>query len=215
MTDEDLRELIELGHETQGVEFKRSGPFADKDFRANVFKAMIAMANRRDGGRVILGVAEDDAKKLIVQGVPGEDERSWDFDSVALSLSTYADPNIVFTREVRIVDSRRLVVLTVDEFADVPVLCRREHIIPADHRDGRPEAVTVLRPGGCYVRSRRKPESTEIATLDDMRALIHLATEKGVQGFARLAKQAGMQLGSVAPAPEAASLYDRELKDLR
>ena len=38
----------------------------------------------------------------------------------------------------------------------------------------------VLRSGACYVRSSRKPETSEIPTQTEMRELLQLATDKAV-----------------------------------
>lgn len=58
-------------------------------------------------------------------------------------------------------------VLDIEEFPDIPVLCKRDYD-------------NVLRSGACYVRSRRKPETSEIPTQTDMRELLDLASSKAV-----------------------------------
>ena len=70
-------------------------------------------------------------------------------------------------------------VIQVEEFADVPVLCKRDY----------PD---VLRAGACYVRPRRKPETTDIPTYADMRDLLDLAIEKGVRRLLAQAQRAGL-----------------------
>lgn len=65
MTPEEFAQLLTLGHEMYGGEFK--GPFdrTDKAAFAKILKAVLAMPNRRDGGKVIVGVDEvDDGSRI-------------------------------------------------------------------------------------------------------------------------------------------------------
>lgn len=54
--DDQFVELLALGHEQQGVEFKGPGPRTDKYLQGKVLRAILGMANRRDGGHIIIGV---------------------------------------------------------------------------------------------------------------------------------------------------------------
>lgn len=57
MTNRELIELIASG-ERPGVEFKNTRGREDKSF-AEVVRAVLGMANRRDGGIVIIGVEDN------------------------------------------------------------------------------------------------------------------------------------------------------------
>ena len=59
MTEQEFEQFVQLGHETPGVEFKSPGLRTDKNFLAGVARAVLAMANRRGGGLVIIGVRDD------------------------------------------------------------------------------------------------------------------------------------------------------------
>ncbi|GAI18933.1 unnamed protein product, partial [marine sediment metagenome] len=56
MTDEEFAAILTLDYELPGIEFKGPGLASDKHLFARVAKAVLGMANRRDGGRVIIGV---------------------------------------------------------------------------------------------------------------------------------------------------------------
>lgn len=58
MTDQEFAEMLALGHELTGIEFKGSGFASNRQLFAQVAKAVLGMANRRDGGRVVIGVAD-------------------------------------------------------------------------------------------------------------------------------------------------------------
>lgn len=201
MTDQEFAEIIALGHETRGVEFKGSGRSSDRRFMAVVVRAMLGMVNHKDGGRVIIGV-EDDAGTLNRVGVTTTDLATWKFDDVAARISEYADPNVEFELEVKEYNGNQYVVLHVEEFADIPVLCKKDF-------------QGVLRSGACYVRSRRKPETSEMPTQTEMRELLDLAIEKGLNKWVAQARHAGVITasteGTIATDQER---FDDQLSDL-
>ena len=87
------------------------------------------------------------------------------------------------------------------EFDDIPVLCKRAY-------------GNVLRDGACYVRPRRKPETSEIPTQADMRDLLDLATEKEVRKYLERAQRLGLiSLSTTTPPAESAELFNQELGD--
>jgi predicted HTH transcriptional regulator len=185
MTEEEFEALLAAGHEQRGVEFKGPGPRSDKRFFARVVRAVLGMANRRDGGLVIIGV-EDDRGQLKGIGLTPSQLSTWKYDDVADALAVYADPSVSFDLETVQISPCSYIVLRVQEFEDVPVLCNREYL-------------DIVRKGACYVRSRRKPETSEIPSQADMRDLIELATEKRLRRFVAEAQAAGLDISGVAP----------------
>lgn len=183
MTDEQFAVLLALAHERSGVECKGPGLRTDTHLFARVTRAALSMANRRDGGLVILGV--DDSNGVLTPVGLGEEElESWQqYDHVADNFASYADPAISFDLETHEQNSKKFVVLIIHEFEDVPVLCKK------GYGDG---SRMLLRAGACYVRTRRKPETAEIPTQTEMRDLIDLATEKRLQRFIAQARAAGL-----------------------
>jgi predicted HTH transcriptional regulator len=208
MTEQEFAELLARGHETQGIEFKGPGSRDDRHFFAKVTRAILGMANRRDGGLVIIGVEDDDGAPVPL-GLTQEQLESWRFDDVAALLVTYADPTISFDLDVLEYQGTRFLVIKVHEFEDIPVLCNKDH----DHGPGSNDK--VLRKGACYVRSRRKPETSEIPSQEDMRELLDLAIDKGVRNFVTRAYRIGF-----LPAEQQeessidSTLFDRQLEDL-
>src|SRR4051812_10934331 len=95
MNSEQLQTAIEFGREQSGIEFKSPGRRDDKYYFAKVTRAALSMANKRDGGHVILGVEETPAG-LVATGLNQPDLETWAQDHVADALAVYADPSIQF-----------------------------------------------------------------------------------------------------------------------
>jgi predicted HTH transcriptional regulator len=180
MDSEQLRESIAAG-ERRRVEFKRAAPLTDSQTVARVARAVLAMTNTRDGGRIIIGVEEKDGKPLAV-GVSPADLPSWKFDDLAAKIGPYADPSVTFTMSTVELDGMAFILLDVMD-----------------------------RAGAIYVRGRPKPESIEVSNQTDMRELIDFATEKQLALFVRESLAAGtLTIPEVQRKPDDAVLFARE-----
>lgn len=200
MTDQDLIDLIAAG-ETPGVEFKNARDRTAPSF-IEVIRAALGMANRRDGGVIIIGVDNDGNAPGLVAGQVG----SWQNpDHTRQAIAPFADPYIYVEVEVRTVavagplQGRVFAVIVVKEFEEVPVLCAR----PANDVAGQPN---YLKQGACYVRPHHMPATSEIANQTQLRALLDLAIEKGVRKFLRTARAVGLPVDG-APAPDDDALF--------
>src|SRR5712692_3907863 len=206
MTEEEFREYLALGRESRGVEFKGPGSRTDKHFFARVVRAVIGMANRRDGGVVILGV-EEHAGVLNPVGLSREQLGTWNrYDHVAQALGNYTDPSVGFGVEVVHFEGDQFIVLRVAEFEEWPVLCAGEF-----QGQGQGRSQDVLRRGALYLRGRRSIETAEIPSLEELRELLELATEKQLRRFLSTAQRVGLR---VEPQPLDDDLFREQTGDL-
>ena len=65
MTEQEFEGHLKRGYETHGVEFKGPRNKADRAFVARVVRAILGMANRSDGGLVILGVESETLEPVV------------------------------------------------------------------------------------------------------------------------------------------------------
>ena len=195
MTSEDLAKYLAVGYEGRGYEFKGARPRTDHVIFARVTRAALGLSNLADGGVVIIGVNEGANHGIEPVGLTDDDIASWSYDDVAAGFAAAADPPIRFELEVVPHDGRRFVVLTVQEFAAVPLICKREFGHQGD---------VILRRAALYVRGHGKPETSEVASEAAMREVLDLAIDKGVGAFmARL-----YRTGVIAPAAPAVAAAD-------
>jgi hypothetical protein len=178
----DLEGSLASGYEFRGIELKGPGLRTDKHLMAKVIRASLSMGNLRDGGHVVIGIDDNDPAALL----PGLSEAELDtwlaYDDVARKMAEYADPPLRFdVARMELSSSAEVVVIQVFEFADIPHLCAREY-------------QDVLRKGALYVRPRKVPETSEVASSLEMRDVIHLATEKALRAYVETAQLAGIGL---------------------
>jgi predicted HTH transcriptional regulator len=194
---EDIENVLLVGHETRGFEFKGPGDRTDSYLLAKAARAALSLGNLRDGGYIIIGIDDRDPASLG-PGLDDDQLESWtDFDNLSRKLAVYADPPLRFEIEGMTLSSdSRVVVIQVHEFADVPHLCGKAY-------------EDVLRKGALYVRTRRVPETAEVADSVEMRDVLELAIEKGVRRFVEMAARAGLPLRVPDVAPPAEDDEDR------
>lgn len=197
MNEFEFEQFLAFGREQRGVEFKGPGSSTDKRFRATVARAMLALANIRDGGIVIIGVTDS----LEPLGLDSEKLDSWkDYDTIADRINRYAEPPIAFTLEILSYQEKNFVAIKVDEFVDVPHLCR------VDDSE-------ILVEGALYIRPRAKPESSQIKTHTDMRDLLDLMQEKSLRKILRTVSRAGAEISNSAYSSDK-DKFDQQLGDI-
>jgi predicted HTH transcriptional regulator len=141
MTDAEFDQLLAVG-EKQRIEYKGPGRATDKGFVARIARAVLAMANRRDGGLVIVGV-EEVARRLKCVGLDAATMATWQArDNVETAINAYADSSASFDIEFEPV-LRRCVIINVREFSDLPLLCKKGFTDPG--KRGK----EILRQGAC------------------------------------------------------------------
>lgn len=199
MTDEEFAGILALGRETSGVEFKGPGPLSNGRLMAQVVRALLAMANRQGGGSVIIGI-EDNRGTANPVGLNSDDLHTWTFGAVSDQVARYADPSVSFGLETKEYNGGKYIVIDVEEFSAIPVLCKRSYN-------------DVLRDGACYVRTRRKPETSDIPTQTEMRDLLDLAIDKGVSLYLERARRLGLYVPPDGTYPSDQEQFDEQLGD--
>ncbi|MFZ0996347.1 MAG: hypothetical protein WAO09_10300 [Candidatus Dormiibacterota bacterium] len=106
--------------------------------------------------------------------------------------------------EVTLSSTATVAVIQVYEFADVPHLCAKAYQAPGAQRE-------FSHKGGLYVRPRKAPETSEIASSVEMREVLELATQKALRAYVATAERAGVTLPTkITPAITDDDEYDAE-----
>ena len=180
---QEIEAVLDGDRELRGFEVKGPGLRTDDTLFARVTRAALGMGNLRDGGHILIGI-NDKQIQAMLPGLTDDELASWlAFDDVARKMAAYAEPALRFEiAEVALSNGVRVAVIQVFEFFDSPHLCSK-----AFDR--------VLREGALYVRPRKMPETSEVASLVEMREVIQLATEKALRAFVETTERAGLVRG--------------------
>jgi predicted HTH transcriptional regulator len=152
----DLEQRLEAGQETQSFEVKASMPWNVK----SLAKHILAMANIRDGGMILIGV---DDKTFAREGTTAAVRDTYSIDIMRDQMAQYADPHVDFSVTFPVDrDGRTYVAIHVASFRRVPVICRRDS-----------EGTLA---GAIYYRSsNRRAESAAVRNSYDMSDIVMLA----------------------------------------
>lgn len=162
MTTQELEEILEGQRENPSVEFKTACNWDVSLFA----KDMLAIANVRDGGHIIVGVEDGTFTR---HGVTDAQLATYSEETIMDQVANYADPFITFSisfPEDR--DGKKYVVIRIHQFDELPVICRK---------DGRD-----VKRGTIYYRTRNgRPQSSPITNSYDLRDILLLATSRTMQ----------------------------------
>ena len=165
--------------------------------RHYIFDATLAFSNVIDGGRIVVGIEQQEDGGFNPKGMTDEHLATWNFDEIASYASEFADPFVEFSLERAAIDSRTFLFVTISEFKEIPVICKKDG--PAR-----------LRRGAIYTRTHRMPESAEIPSQTELREILDMAIEKRLKAFLRTASHVGLTMSTGLSDTER---FDQQLGD--
>ncbi len=169
MQEQEIRDLIKLGSESANLDYKEGFIWnkENKDKKYELLRDLIAMANTRDGGRIIFGVRDND---YLYVGASDEIFETIDPNNVVQMLHQWSDPKVSCQISKLTVDGKRVIVFDVTEFDDTPIICI-DSIKTVD------QSRLILRKGSVYIRTAAAA-TEEISSSHEMRELLGRAIRK-------------------------------------
>lgn len=185
MDTDELETFLEGGTETQSFEVK-----AAMNWNVTTLaKDILAMANVRDGGRILIGVEDG---TFVRQGVSAEQKGTYDIDTMKDQMSQYADPSadfgVSFPKDH---DGKEFIAITVRPFVEIPVICKKDS---GDTKKGEIY----------YRNSSGRPQSSRVSNSYDMRDIIEVALAR------RSTRVQGLGLRVISTSDEAKFTDERE-----
>lgn len=169
MSEDILIQFITHGHEERNLEYKSDVSWKEPHIRSKLIKSILAMSNIPNGGAIVIGV-EQVGEVFIPKGVSEANLNTFKQDDLSSKVSSYADPYVELTVTQVTFESQNYVVIQVNEFAELPVLCKKD-------------GLEGLKIGHLYTRPRRKIESVPVPSQVEMREIMNLAVDKGIESL--------------------------------
>lgn len=169
MSGEEFSHIIEMAHESRNIEFKTSFSWVDdssKWLRERVIKTILGITNTPDGGYIVIGIDEENGNPVF-NGTATEHIITFTFDAITGTVSRFASTTInieIYIAEYR---SNKYVVLRIEEFETLPVICKNDGQEPG-----------VLERGKIYCRAQSGPPRNIPVTEIEMQEIIELAMDK-------------------------------------
>lgn len=186
-----VRDLI-AGQASEGgnLDFKSTMHFGPtKSEKAKILKSIMAFANTRDGGHILIG-AREDGGRFVLENINEDQANSFDPTEIGTFSKNYCSPLPSVSRTILEHDGKTLLMLKIAEFGTEPIVCLKS----CHDSDNK----LIIRAGGIYVRTT-DARSVEIESGEQMRSLLNLAVlKRGDQ----LLHQIGRLVGTPAPTTE-------------
>lgn len=168
-----VRQLLDRQGEDRNLDYKAAMMFATNEAKGKLLKCIMAFANTRDGGHILIGV-EQKGVRFEPTGVTTEQARSFDLTDIGNFARNHCStlPRVT-TREV-MVDGVTMLLVRIAEFTDEPIVCTNDL-----HDSNRKP---ILRKGNIYVRTE-DARCVAIDSSETMRSFLALAVQKHGEGL--------------------------------
>jgi predicted HTH transcriptional regulator len=194
----EINDLVKYPNEERYLEFKGPIHWAGV-IQVKITKSVMAMANLRDGGWIIIGKEEQPDRTFKAVGLSQEESDSFDPDDIKAFVYAHVEPPVTFEVIKKEVDSKKFVILKIDGFSEIPIICKKGCGDLKAQGD-------VIHAGKVYVRSKGKPESIPVPSDAEMREIIEIAVDRGVSSFVERLQRTGIW----APKLQKESFNDEE-----
>ncbi len=171
ISNPDFDRFIEETGESDKIDAKGPMTWDNGPESASLAKDIAAFANTKDGGVIVIGKSENDDRSFQLDGLTEQQASTFETTKVATWVNNRFSPPISLTCHTYHYKRRIFIIITIDEFTDIPHLCVREFQDPSNNKKH------ILKDRTIYVRTANA-ESSPLGSVDELRALIGLATAK-------------------------------------
>lgn len=175
LSSDDLEYFVTRAGEDEDFDAKGCIMWDNGAESAKLAKDIVAFANSRGGGAIVIGLSEVETGKFVLGGLTPDQARSFDTTKVSNWINGRFSPApklVCYQYESM---NGLAVVIHIGEFDDIPIMCNKDY-------HGHANSM-LLRAGDIYVRNVGA-SSSPLRNADQLRALINMATRKRREEFA-------------------------------
>lgn len=181
-TTDNLIPFIEATGESGNVDAKGPVTWDGGEVSASLTKDILAFANSRDGGVIVIGKQENEDHTFQMTGLSEAQAESFEVTKVATWVNNHCDPAVNLGCHTVEHNDKRFVVITIGEFEELPILCTKD-------RQSNDNQKFLLKRGTLYVRTANA-ESAPLNTSEQLGKLVGLAVTKRSDQLLDLFKRA-------------------------
>lgn len=200
--EEQARDALRVPVELLAVEFKE--PQAFEVLQYKIVKAVMAMANLRDGGLIIIGVSERKRGIFIREGASDDLTATYIHEALYKVACEYASPPPELMLFILRYEGRQYVVVAVRPCERAPVICRKS--TPPEVVGGR-DKMNVCE---IYVRAGAPVQTQRVSEASMLDDVLRAASGRRAGELVRTMLAAGAFEG-VSAVP---NRFDREIADI-
>ena len=193
--EERVRTALDLPMELPEVEFKSDMPW--DQLRIKISKTAMGMANRRDGGLIVIGVSQDKTtRKFNLDGMTQANIDTYVQEPVYEFILKFASPPV----EVGVIEvehqAKRYVAIAVSPFSHTPVVCKVD--APPDEK-----RALAFRAGDFIVRLADPVKTTRVTKAEMLHDLLQLAAGRRAAEIILALREGGVQIEELTVKPPA------------
>ena len=172
-----IEQILQGNSENLNLEFKATFDFNENIWaRERLVRSMLAMSNTRNGGYIVIGVAENGDKSPDFAGL--EDNHLALFKSkiedLKSKVESFSSSPVSYEIGIGEYKRKKLIVISVAEFFLSPLICRKN----GEHKDKH------LEEGSIYIRTLKdKPSSIKLTNPVDMQDFLERITDKQISNL--------------------------------
>ncbi|HLG12999.1 MAG TPA: ATP-binding protein [Blastocatellia bacterium] len=194
---ERVHAALDRCQESQAIEFKESAEW--ESLKWGIIRTLMAMANLRDGGVIIVGASEH-GETWDLSGIDSSHLSTYQVDEVTDAVNKYASPPL--SLDIVLVpygNNTEFLAIRAREFELAPCVCKRNG----------PDQVKSFREGEIYIRPAGKAQTKKVTDAHEPQDLLELAAERRARRMIETAHRIGF-----VPAAGAQRAFDDELQGL-
>ena len=172
-----IEQILQGNSENLNLEFKATFDFNENIWaRERLVRSMLAMSNTRNGGYIVIGVAENGDKSPDFAGL--EDNHLALFKSkiedLKSKVESFSSSPVSYEIGIGEYKRKKLIVISVAEFFLSPLICRKN----GEHKDKH------LEEGSIYIRTLKdKPSSIKLTNPVDIQDFLERITDKQISNL--------------------------------
>lgn len=201
-----ITNCLNFCQERASVEFKESQPF--DTMKWHLLKTIMAMANLRDGGMIVIGLNQRGAIWQLT-GIDSDHLQTYNYDAIIDQLQKHASPQITVDIVVHLNDNQQYLVFNVHQFRESPIICRKNTPNEVAEKER-------MFPGDIYIRPHAgKPQTTRVVDSSTLNELLEIAAEDRARRMIEQGGRIGLSLGDRGTNRYAEDTDTLEMNDVR